>query len=399
VKRLFLATALALCAVPALAQNDASLEQLEQAAENGDRNAQTALAERFLKGDETLQNHARAAEWFTRAAENGDPQAQNKLGQLYQTGLGVPQDTKTALRWLEEAAKAGDPQHLHDLASVLETPEGGSDIARAAALYTRAAATGHLPATVSLGVLYQNGIGVAQDLMEARRLYEIGAQAGLPRALNNLGLLYVRGDGVAQDHAQAASLFAAAAERGLHTAMTNLGVMYENGFGVPQDKARAIALYRLGGSGLDANNAEPTFVYDTRLAPPGSTQDARADLQKAAKAQDPVALFQLGWLLATQPDPAFEDMQRAASLFRAAADRGHGPAMANLSLMYFKGLGVPQDFMLGQMWLILAKRAGIPTESLSIRFATRLTPGQINEAQRRATTIVSGAEPKLANRP
>ena len=70
---------------------------------------------------------------------------------------------------------------------------------------------------------------------------------------------------------------------------------------------------------------------------------------------------------------------------RAAALRGHGPAMANLGLLYVNGRGVPQDFVLGYMWLTLADAAGLPgAAALAGRTAARMTPGQIEEAQIRA---------------
>ena len=354
------------------------LAKLAEAAEAGDPAAQFALAERYLDGTGVLQNHATAASWLSRAAEGGDARAQNRLGQLYHAGLGVPRDIATALVWLERAAAGGDPQFLHDFASVLESPGAGADFARAATLYARAAETGHLEATVSLGVLYQNGTGVEQDPARARALYETAARADHPRALNNLGLLYVRGDGVAQDYDRAAKLFAAAADLGLRTAMTNLGVMYENGFGVPLDEVRAAELYRRGAetapSGAD-------FIYDPRLAPIAAGTETLATVQAAAQAHDPVGLFQLGWLLISQPDPPFAAQQQAGALFRAAALRGHGPAMANLSLMYFRGQGVPQDYVQGQMWLLLANRAGADTTALSLAYGAKLTPEQINNAQ------------------
>ena len=165
-------------------------------------------------------------------------------------------------------------------------------LAEAAALYGQAAEAGHTRSAVSLGMLYQNGRGVAQDFARARALYEGPAAAGDARAQNNLGLLYVRGHGVPQDYDRAAQLFAGAAEQGLRTAMTNLGVMYENGFGVPQSDAEAARLYRLGGAGETREAA--TFVYDPRLAPPPSEPQEIAALRDAARTGDPVAAFQKG---------------------------------------------------------------------------------------------------------
>lgn len=366
----------------------ASREQVEKAAQTGSPVAQVELANRYQDGTGVLQNYATAAQWYEKAAEQGDPSAQNGLGKLYHAGFGVTRDVSAALHWLSLAANSGTAQFLFDYASVLESPEGGAAIAEAAAYYRRAVEAGHLEASVSLAVLYQNGTGVPRDIDQARTLYEAAAQMAHPRALNNLGLLYVRGNGVAQNYDLAAQLFAQAAELGLSVAMTNLGVMYENGFGVPPDEEKAAALYRLASSNAEDEN-EVTFFYDTRLAPLDLGAETMKETAAASQAGDPVAQFQLGWALATQAEGASHNLREAARLFGQAADVGHGPAMANLSVMYFKGLGLPQDYMLGHMWLLLANRAGVDTRSISAAYGAKVTANQVNTAQDRALILLT----------
>ena len=70
------------------------------------------------------------------------------------------------------------------------------------------------------------------------------------------------------------------------------------------DEARAAALYRQGGSGKTAQTF-PRFTYDPRLAAPPRDAQSLELLEKSARADDPVALFQLGWLLATNPEADF----------------------------------------------------------------------------------------------
>lgn len=349
---------------------------------------------RYHNGEGVAQNYATAAEWLTQAADAGHAPAQNQLGQYYFTGLGVTQDAARALHWLGAAAETGTPAYMIDYAAALEAaPDGLADPATAFALYARAAETGDLEAKVRLAVLYHNGTGTAQDLPRAIALYNEAAATGHPRALNNLGLIYVRGSGVAQDYPRAAELFAAAADRGLAEAARNLGVMYENGFGVPVDEEKAAALYAIGGRGGAAQASttpEPpaaaddlALVYDARLVPvDAASQEA---LARAAQAGDPVAQFQMGWLLATAETPDWADVARAAHLFEAAAHAGLAPAMMNLGLMYFDGRGVPQDYELGQMWLLLANAAGQPEAATRAeRLSQQMPPDQINAAQARA---------------
>ena len=56
--------------------------------------------------------------------------------------------------------------------------------------------------------------------------------------------------------------------------------------------------------------------------------------------------------------------------------------MANLGLLYYQGLGVPQDYVIGYMWLTLAA-IGKPGQLSELRdaLAQKMTPGQLNDAQ------------------
>ncbi|UWQ35186.1 SEL1-like repeat protein (plasmid) [Leisingera sp. M527] len=382
-------------ALPAAAagQQALPLEQLRAEAAAGQAAAQYALALRLQDGRGVLQNYAGAADWLTRAAEQGHAAAQNRLGQSYHSGLGVAQDRAQALHWLEQAAASGRAQYLFDLAAVLEQAPDGSGAAQAAELYARAAGQGHQDAAVSLGVLYQNGTGVAQDPARARQLYEGPAAAGHPRALNNLGLMHVRGEGAAQDYARAAALFEAAAAQGLAPAIRNLGVMYENGFGVPLDEARAADLYRRAARAAGAA-ADPGLIYDARLAPPDSSAAGLERLTDGAAAGDPLAQFQLAWLALQQPDPPRAGLLAAVAQLRASAEAGYPAAMANLGWMYFEGRALPQDYVLGYMWLVLAASAGLPeARGLSAALQARLTPAQLAEAQELAAAK-AGAGPQ-----
>ncbi|CUH63466.1 Putative beta-lactamase HcpC precursor [Thalassovita gelatinovora] len=365
---------------------NAPIDKLQQSAQSGAAEAQFALAMRYHNGRGVLQNFSRAVDLLQQAADQGHAGAMNRLGQYYFSGLGVSRDAALAQKWLASAAEKGTPQYLYDYASALENGlDGSADPAKAAEFYARAAEQGHDDAIVSLGVLYQNGLGVERDLTRARQLYEGPASRGHARAMNNLGLLYVRGNGIEQDYERAVKLFSGAVDQGLSVAMTNLGVMYENGFGVEVNEALATELYRRGGRGDAAQKQALQPVYDRRLAPPDTTEAGLNILRQAVQAGDPVARFQMAWLLLHKSDPTIKDRYQAAGLLQQAAEQGLAPAMMNLGILYYEGAGVPQDYVLGQMWLILAGTAGMPDAiSVSSALSERMTSGQINEAQQLA---------------
>ena len=59
-------------------------------------------------------------------------------------------------------------------------------------------------AQYSLGILYDNGTGVAQDDTEAAKWFRLAADQGYAKAQNNLGVLYERGHGGSTIHQYAA---------------------------------------------------------------------------------------------------------------------------------------------------------------------------------------------------
>jgi TPR repeat protein len=76
-------------------------------------------------------------------------------------------------------------------------------------------------------------------LAVSRVWYEKAADLGARRAMNNLGLLYENGRGVARDPAVAKSWFEKAAALGDQLAMRNVGRVYNLSIGVPRDPAQA----------------------------------------------------------------------------------------------------------------------------------------------------------------
>jgi TPR repeat protein len=71
--------------------------------------------------------------------------------------------------------------------------------------------------------------------------------------------------------------------------------------------------------------------------------------------------------------------------YRLAAEQGDAFAQMMLGIMYYKGKGVPQDYILSHMWLNLATSQGREEAKQSReKVAKSMTPAQIAEAQRLA---------------
>ena len=138
--------------------------------------------------------------------------------------------------------------------------------------------------------------------------------------------------------------------------MRNLSVLYENGFGVPLNEDYAAELarqssYASPGSGTGPVSLEAVAMfYDPRLLPlPPDT--STGPLRRWAEAGDPLAQFQLAYLLSQQARPGADadadlTLEREAAYWYAhAAARGYAPAMANLGLAHVQGRWLIQDYL------------------------------------------------------
>ena len=97
----------------------------------------------------------------------------------------------------------------------------------------------------AMGVMAENGFGMAKNLSQAAAWYLKSAKQGNTDAQYNLGAMYEHGVGMPINYVQAARWYRPAAESGDIDALSNLGVLYEKGAGVKQDKILAMALYNV----------------------------------------------------------------------------------------------------------------------------------------------------------
>jgi TPR repeat protein len=124
-------------------------------------------------------------------------------------------DLAGALAALREAAEAGDPRAQDQLGIMFEEGQGvARDDVTAVFWYEKAAEQGYAPAQLNLGRMYRNGKGVEQDEAQAVRWYERAARQGLAIAQFFLGLMYDTGKGVTQDPVAAYMWFSLAAAQG-----------------------------------------------------------------------------------------------------------------------------------------------------------------------------------------
>ena len=83
------------------------IDQLRQAAEQGDAEAQNKLGAMYANGERVPEDAREAVKWFRKAAEQGFASAQYNLGLMYDNGEGVPEDYVKAYAWINLAAAQG----------------------------------------------------------------------------------------------------------------------------------------------------------------------------------------------------------------------------------------------------------------------------------------------------
>lgn len=152
----------------------------------------------FLRGMLYVKGHQaeRGAALLAQAAEQGQGEAQNALAMLYLSGDGVRKDEAQAVRWLTIAAEAQVATAQSNLGYLFLSGHGvARDPVWAAELLRQAAGKGVVEAQHNMGWMYQQGEGVPQDAAEAVRWYRLAAEQGYARSQYNLGLLLVADDG------------------------------------------------------------------------------------------------------------------------------------------------------------------------------------------------------------
>ena len=156
---------------------------LRQAALGGNAEAQYAVANRYLEGQDVKQDASLAAKWYLKAAVQDFAPAQYRLGSLYERGKGVTQNLATALEWYERAAKGGNVKAMHNAAVIYAGAQAGAPgYDKAVHWFEQAAWYGLDDSQYNLAMLYERGVGVEKDLAKALFWYSLAARQNDPDA-------------------------------------------------------------------------------------------------------------------------------------------------------------------------------------------------------------------------
>ena len=229
------------------------------------------------------------------------------------------------------------------------------DFAQAITAWQPLAAAGEARAQYNLGVLYDEGRGVAVDRGRAEAWWRRAAGLGHRAAQHNLALLYLSGDSGHDDRPQATVWLEAAAAGGFAPSQYVLGGMYADGRGVPRDDSRA---HRLLLAAAEFGVAEAQY----RLA----------ELLAAGRG--------------TAADPA-----RSIAWLREAAGQGLAKAQHSLAARYVADGGAAGVVAVEALtWAALAARQGhAPALALHQALRVDATAAQIAAAEGLAEEFVA----------
>ena len=119
---------------------------LEKAANENWADAQTALGDYYLSGNEDLMiftDKSTALKYFLMAAKSNSPSAhyaESKIGEMFQSGTAVVQNYSEALKYFRLAAKGNYPYAMEKLADLYASDKIETDFFKAYVWYNIAAA-------------------------------------------------------------------------------------------------------------------------------------------------------------------------------------------------------------------------------------------------------------------
>jgi TPR repeat protein len=210
---------------------------------------------------------------------------------------------------------------------------------------------------------YQKGMKhyKPDDVAAAVRELKPLAEQGNAQAQFNLGSLYYQGRGVRQDYTEAAQWMRKAAEQGHIFAQVTLGSIHAEGVqgAIQKDYPQALMWFIFAAAQGDmeamelrdtmANRMTPTQIVEAqRLAQEFKPQNiytkSLQENKALAETGDAGAQFKIG-LIYYRGQGVPRDYLEALNWFKKAAQQGYPPAQYNVGYMYEKGEGTPQDYV------------------------------------------------------
>lgn len=306
--------------------SERTIDDIQEAAEDGNAEAQYLLAIAHWKGEGVEEDAERAAYWLRRSATRGFSRAQFAYGQRLFWGWGGREPDKVeGFDWWLVAAENGNASAMIEIGnSYLHGREGvpGEDLDKAEEYFDQALQIGSLEAETSLGYLYDErarnarSIGDTEALVQAneRKLsyFQRGMRKGSSSSMLGLARMYRYGDHVEKDLQKAIELYSQSASNSNIDAAYELGMMYRDDTGTELEEAQVTEAVKYFRIAIDLGSA--------------------------------TAGIELANLIANgKIEPTPEMSQEAIQLYEQAITEGHLRAASSLADLYYEGGVIERD--------------------------------------------------------
>jgi TPR repeat protein len=283
-----------------------------------------------------------------------------------------------ALEFFQQSADKGNVEGMHWVGLMYEEGKGvAQDGTTAAQWFKRAADQGHAPSMNHYGNLLRK-----DQPAEALVWHLKAAEAGEPFAMENAGGAYYEGIGTEKDLVKAAEWYRKAAEQGRSgNAMLQWGYMLSTGQGVAQDVTKALAMYlaaarlgesaamynigdyyRVGKGGMKILSAARFWYLRAAMSGDADGEEWFAKLADvASESPEGAALLAESERLraAAKTNAEFAAAKvKAFPLVMQAAELGHLPAIATLVNAYQYAEGTEKDPAKARDWALIAAEMG-----------------------------------------
>lgn len=324
---------------------------LQSAAEAGSPEAMLLVGTAYLHGRGVPQDYGKAMKNFTSSARRGNNEAQFLVGQMYAEGQGVAQDYEQAVKWYRKAAEAGYVPGQIALGKSLQKGQGiTKNKTEAAKWFRKAAASGNLEAKKCL-----QEVNSSNAFVPMQQRIPASTKATVNESPADDG-----GYGEADSYPQ--EVEANQPNNGNYQNQNNqnnqqakqaLKPVRAPRLEITAEDILNLPIVKPSAAGVSEYKAGMAYYYD-RLA----NESAEYFSQAAAKGQ-PNACF-IMWLITQRGLGVQPDSKKAFDYLNKAATAGIGAAQLQLSLYYYDGRVVMQNFHVAKNWALQAAAKKIP---------------------------------------
>lgn len=270
------------------------------------------------------------------------------------------EDFERALPYLQQAAKTDQStEAMHLLGIMYQNGFGvAKDSVIAMNMYSKAASLDYAPAIYRLGVCYERGISVKVDLQEAMKYYQQAAEKGDSDAQAQIATLYSEGKGVEKSLNKAFLWASQAAENGNKRACYMLGRMFFWGEGCEPNYSSAFKWFQKSAdSGFALGQYMTACMLYEGFAPSRNNQQAFQYFSDAANQGNIEAKSYIGEMYEYGYGTE-KDLKRAISNYREASQKGIPRGQFGLGKLYVEGKGVDKNISVGLELITEASEQG-----------------------------------------